>query len=52
MDKSVSKVNIDNSTYKEGSRNQELFKEVIGIVSKSSIRDINTISSIAKGLMR
>lgn len=38
------------SNYKEGSRNQELFKEVIGIVSKSSIRDINTISSIAKGL--
>lgn len=38
------------SNYKEGSRNQELFKEVIGIVSKSSIRDINTISSIARGL--
>lgn len=38
------------SNYKEGSRNQELFKEVIGIISKSSIRDINTISSIAKGL--
>lgn len=36
--------------YKEGSRNQELFKEVIGIVSKSSIRDITTISSLAKGL--
>jgi P4 family phage/plasmid primase-like protien len=36
--------------YKEGSRNQELFKEVIGIVSNSSIRDIGTISSIAKGL--
>ncbi|CAI3541415.1 phage/plasmid primase, P4 family [Clostridium neonatale] len=38
------------SNYKEGSRNQELFKEVIGIISKSSIRDINTISSIARGL--
>ena len=38
------------STYKEGARNQELFKEVIGIVSKSSIRDISTITSIAKGL--
>ncbi|AWK50476.1 DNA primase [Clostridium beijerinckii] len=38
------------STYKEGVRNQELFKEVIGIVSKSSIRDITTITSIAKGL--
>ncbi|GEP66548.1 hypothetical protein CBE01nite_43160 [Clostridium beijerinckii] len=37
-------------TYKEGTRNQELFKEVIGIVSKSSIRDITTIMSIAKGL--
>lgn len=49
-DKPVSKKNIKNSTYKEGSRNQELFKEVIGIVSKSSIRDINTIYSIAKGL--
>lgn len=48
--KSVSKKNIQSSTYKEGSRNQELFKEVIGIVSKSSIRDINTISSIARGL--
>lgn len=48
--KPVSKKNIQSSNYKEGSRNQELFKEVIGIVSKSSIRDINTISSIAKGL--
>ncbi|MBE6091408.1 MAG: DNA primase [Clostridium beijerinckii] len=37
-------------TYKEGTRNQELFKEVINIVSKSSIRDIPTITSIAKGL--
>lgn len=36
--------------YNEGSRNQELFKEVISIVSKSSIRELNTISSIAKGL--
>ncbi|WP_079438127.1 phage/plasmid primase, P4 family [Clostridium chromiireducens] len=36
--------------YKEGARNQELFKEVISIVSKSSIRDISTIESIAKGL--
>lgn len=42
--------NINTSTYKQGSRNQELFKEVIGIVSKSSIRDINTICSITKGL--
>ena len=42
--------NTQLSNYKEGSRNQELFKEVIGIISKSSIRDINTISSIAKGL--
>ncbi|MCI1478961.1 MAG: phage/plasmid primase, P4 family [Clostridium beijerinckii] len=41
---------VVNSTYKEGARNQELFKEVIGIVSKSSIRDIQTITSIAKGL--
>ncbi|NFG22407.1 DNA primase [Clostridium botulinum] len=36
--------------YKEGSRNQELFKEVIKIISKSSIRDITTITSITKGL--
>lgn len=36
--------------YKEGSRNQELFKEVIGIVSNSTIRDIGIISSITKGL--
>ncbi|WP_026888040.1 phage/plasmid primase, P4 family [Clostridium beijerinckii] len=36
--------------YGEGARNQELFKEVIGIVSKSSIRDIATIYSIARGL--
>lgn len=42
--------NMKAPTYKQGSRNQELFKDVIGIVSKSSIRDINTISSIAKGL--
>lgn len=42
--------NTQVSNYKEGSRNQELFKVVIGIISKSSIRDINTISSIAKGL--
>ena len=48
--KPVSKENIKNSVYKEGSRNQGLFKEVIGIVSKSSIRDINKISLIAKGL--
>lgn len=40
----------DSSMYKEGARNQELFKEVISIVSKSSIRDISTITSIAKGL--
>ena len=38
------------SQYNEGSRNQELFKEVISIISKSSIREVNTISSIAKGL--
>ena len=48
--KPVSKENINISTYKEGSRNQGLFKEVIGIVSKSSIRDISKISLIAKGL--
>ena len=48
----VTKVEVSrvSSTYKEGARNQELFKEVIGIVSKSSIRDISTITSIAKGL--
>lgn len=39
-----------NSTYKEGERNQELFRESIGIISKSSIRDISIISSIVKGL--
>ena len=39
-----------NVAYKEGARNQELFKEVIGIVSNSTIRDIGIISSIAKGL--
>lgn len=38
------------STYKEGGRNQELFRESIGIISKSSIRDITIISSIVKGL--
>lgn len=42
--------NITVAIYKEGSRNQDLFKEIIGIVSKSSIRDITTISSLAKGL--
>lgn len=42
--------NITHSKYNEGSRNQELFKEVISIVSKSSIREVNIIDSIAKGL--
>lgn len=37
-------------TYKQGSRNQELFKEVISIISKSSIRDTRTITGIARGL--
>lgn len=37
-------------SYKEGSRNQDLFKEVVGIVSKSSIRDIQVITSMARGL--
>lgn len=41
---------VVNATYKEGARNQELFRESIGIISKSSIRDIATISSIVKGL--
>ena len=48
--KAETKVAATTATYKEGSRNQELFKEVIEIVSKSSIRDIGTITSIAKGL--
>lgn len=44
-------ISIDNiKAYKEGCRNEQLFKEVIGIISKSSIRDINIITSIAKGL--
>jgi len=43
-------VPIVSSTYKEGARNQDLFRESIGIISKSSIRDIATISSIVKGL--
>ena len=34
----------------EGKRNKELFKEVIYIVSNSSIRDINVINSITQGL--
>lgn len=46
----VSFKEFDIDTYKEGSRNQELFKEVIKIVSKSSIRDIQTIGSLTKGL--
>lgn len=41
---------VVNATYTEGARNQELFRESIGIISKSSIRDIATISSIVKGL--
>lgn len=43
-------ISIASSTYKEGVRNQELFKEAISIVSKSSIRDVATITSIAQGL--
>lgn len=36
--------------YAEGSRNQSLFKDVISIISKSSIRDINIIKDIARGM--
>lgn len=46
----ISSKDIPQAQYNEGSRNQELFKEVISIISKSSIRELNVISSIAKGL--
>lgn len=47
----VTTKDISNSyAYEEGKRNQELFREVIGIVSQSSIRDINIINSITQGL--
>lgn len=49
MDKdNIEEINI--KSYKEGCRNDQLFKDVIEIVSKSTIRDINKIASIAKGL--
>lgn len=37
-------------SYKEGARNDNLFKEAIAIISKSSIRDIATVTSIVQGL--
>lgn len=50
INKVTTNKDISPTQYNEGSRNQELFKEVISIISKSSIREVNTINSIAKGL--
>lgn len=50
LKESTSKEIPSNETYKQGARNQELFKEVISIISKSSIRDTRTITGIARGL--
>ncbi len=36
--------------YKEGARNDSLFREAVGIISKSSVRDVETITSIVQGL--
>lgn len=41
---------VQTTSYKEGSRNDSLFKDAITIISKSSIRDIATVTSIVQGL--
>ena len=36
--------------YKEGARNDSLFKEAISIISKSSIRDVEMVTTIVQGI--
>lgn len=47
----VTDINIDlvSAKYKEGARNDSLFKESISIISKSSIRDVETITAMVQG---
>lgn len=40
----------EKSIFADGSRNDSLFKAVIKIISSSTIRDLNTIKDIARGL--
>lgn len=46
----VEKEIIRDIQYKQGVRNDSLFKDAISIISKSSIRDIETVTAIVQGL--
>ena len=48
--KAVEKEIVKGIQYKEGARNDGLFKDAISIISKSIIRDIETITAIVQGL--
>lgn len=42
-------IHLVSAKYKEGARNDSLFKESISIISKSSIRDVETITAMVQG---
>ncbi len=43
-------IDLVSAKYKEGARNDKLFRDSIGIISKSSIRDIETVTTIVQSL--
>lgn len=43
-------IDLVSTNYKEGARNDKLFRDAIGIISKSRIRDIETVTAIVQGL--